>query len=111
MKEIWRDIKGYEGLYQVSNWGKVRNGKGQIMFQEPNHKGYMRVRLVKSGNKKNKRVSRLVAEAFIPNPDNLPQVNHKDGNKMNNSFTNLEWITMEENIEHALRYQKGEVDV
>ena len=111
MQEIWRDIKGYEGLYQVSSWGNVRNSQGRIMYQEPNYKGYPRVRLIKSGVKKNKRVNRLVAEAFIPNPYGLPQVNHKDGNKRNNSFSNLEWITQEMNISHAIRYQKGQVNV
>lgn len=111
MKEIWRDVKGYEGQYQVSTWGNVRNTQGKNIFQEPNHKGYPRVKLFKDGKKKNKRVNRLVAEAFIPNPDNLPQVNHRDGNKKNNSFSNLEWVTQEDNLKHATNMQHGEINV
>lgn len=89
--EIWKDIEGYEGLYQVSNWGRVRSlwfGK-EKMLQPVKHKnGYLFVSL---GRKKTISIHRLVAEAFIPNPDNLPQVNHRDENKENNNVDNLEW--------------------
>lgn len=107
MKEIWADIKGYEGLYQISTWGNVRNIKGDLIFQERNKKGYLRVRLYKDGIRKNHRVSRLVAEAFISNPAELPQVNHIDGNKDNNSFTNLEWVDNTQNRAHAELMRKG----
>lgn len=107
MEEIWKDIKGYEGLYQVSNLGRIkslaryvyyRNGKvyhqdEKILKPCLNNKGYCRVRLTKSTNSKLFFVHRLVAMAFIPNPNNFPQINHKDENKQNNSSNNLEWCT------------------
>ena len=99
MQEIWKDIEGFEGLYQVSTWGNIRGARG-ILKPYKNNKGYLKVGLFKNGKDHKKRVNRLVALAFIPNPYNLPQVNHKDGNKENNSFTNLEWVTDEENKEH-----------
>ena len=106
-REIWKDIKGYEGLYQVSNLGKVARQtktkglhylKGYI-----NHKGYLKVHLMKERKYQTFRVHRLVGLAFIPNPLNKPQINHKDGNKLNNSVDNLEWVTNEENYEHAIK--------
>ena len=102
--EIWKDIEGFEKRYQVSSWGRVRNKltKG-IVKPYVNSKGYLKVGLWYSRGKTAKfRVNRLVAAAFIPNPYSLPQVNHKDGNKMNNSITNLEWMTNEENQRHAM---------
>ena len=99
MKEIWADIYGYGGKYQVSTWGRVRNGK-KIMKQYRNEKGYKKICLY-DGEKYNKhRVNRLVAETFIANYANLPEVNHKDGNKENNSVTNLEWVSGTVNREH-----------
>lgn len=107
MKEIWRDIDGFEGKYQVSTWGNVR-GKGGILSPYRNEKGYMKVGLLDdSGRVQKKRVHRLVAVAFIPNPYNLPQVNHKDGNVANNSITNLEWVTNEQNARHAMNLRQG----
>ena len=101
MKEIWKDIKDYEGLYQVSNWGRVKSikfGKERILKQHINIKGgYYYVCLLKNGKHKNYYVHRLVAEAFIPNSYNLPQVNHRDENKLNNNVDNLEWCTNEYN--------------
>ena len=101
MEEIWKDKKDYEGHYQVSNLGRVKSikfGKEIILKQHINIKGgYYYVCLLKNGKHKNYYVHRLVAEAFLPNTDNLPQVNHKDENKLNNSVDNLEWCTNEYN--------------
>jgi len=105
--EIWKDIVGYEGMYQVSNLGRVkslnynRTGKENILSTSKN-KGYFNVVLSKKGFKPfTVRTHRLVAEAFIPNPQNKPQVNHIDGNKLNNNIENLEWNTASENQQHA----------
>lgn len=100
----WRDIKGFKGLYQVSNTGLVRSirlkpYKVLSLSIKPN--GYVRVTLSKGGLDKSKYIHRLVAEAFLPNPEGKPQVNHKDRNKLNNSKSNLEWMTSRENIRHA----------
>ena len=101
-KEEWRPIQGYEGKYEVSNYGSVRsidhtvrNGhgyrvvRGRVLKTDITCNGYEMLRLGKNG--KHKAVHRLVANAFIPNPNNLPDVNHKDENKSNNLYTNLEW--------------------
>ena len=87
-----KDIKNYEGLYAITSCGKVWSYRNEC-FLKPylNKKGYMRVCLRKDGEKKMYSLHRLVAEAYIPNPDNLPQVNHKDENKANNCLQNLEW--------------------
>lgn len=111
MKEIWKDIKGYENLYQVSTLGNVRsfknyNGKGLVQVphnlkpQYGRH-DYYTVHLTKNKNYKNALIHRLVAETFIENPNKLPQVNHIDGNKYNNSVDNLEWCNCSYNIKHA----------
>lgn len=89
-KEIWKLIPEYPN-YEVSNFGNVRNKEGKILYKEPNKKGYLRVKLSKEGKQKKIRIHRLVGQAFIPNPDNLPQINHKDFNKQNNRADNLEW--------------------
>ena len=105
--EEWRDVPGFEGLYQVSNYGRVRriyNGKVKVMTQRHRGKGYLGVTLIKNGIKKDFYVHRLVAETFIPNPDNLPQVNHKNLNKEDNSVDNLEWVTNVDNMRHRLKY-------
>jgi hypothetical protein len=96
MREEWRDIEGYEGLYMVSNFGRVVSFQGcnpRIMKLGMTHKGYQCVGLQKEKQHKTCVVHRLVAKAFIPNPDNLPQVNHKDECKTNNRVDNLEWCT------------------
>jgi len=109
MKEIWKDIADYEGQYQVSNLGNVkslnyqRSSKPHLIKQQITYDGYHRVHI---GGKKHPlliTVHILVARAFIPNPDNKPQVNHIDGNKDNNCADNLEWVTGKENISHAIR--------
>lgn len=108
--EIWKDVKGYEGIYQVSNMGRVkslaRSGnnrtlKDRIMRQYVGKTGYMQVRLSKENKTRLLKVHRIVAEAFIDNPWQKPQVNHIDGNKTNNLVDNLEWNTSSENIKHA----------
>lgn len=112
---IWRPVKGYEGLYEVSNDGQVRSldayidcgfggkrlHKGKIKPQRANNRGYIIVALWHNGKQFNTTVHRLVAEAFIPNMDNKPQVNHIDGDKSNNRADNLEWVTDNENKSHS----------
>lgn len=128
MKEVWKDIKSYEGYYQVSNLGRVRSvnrivirgdgqrekRKGQLMklrysnskkALEKNSNKRVSVILNKNGKKTCHLVHRLVAEAFIPNPENKETVNHIDGNTQNNSINNLEWATRSENVQHA--YDNG----
>ncbi|MCR5524688.1 MAG: HNH endonuclease [Lactobacillus sp.] len=94
-KEIWKDIQGYEGLYQISDFGRVKSLYKQSMILKPqiNNRGYYFVMLYKNGKYHHALVHRLVATAFIPNKDNLTQVNHKDEDKSNNSVSNLEWCT------------------
>ncbi len=100
-QEIWKDVVGYEGLYQVSNLGRIkRNNK---YLKQNIRVGYFAVNLCKNGKYKTKQVHRLVAQEFIPNKYNLPQVNHIDGNKRNNIVSNLEWITPSGNIKHAIK--------
>ena len=99
MKEVWRNIDGYDGRYAISSWGRVRGVNG-ILKPYENHKGYLKIGLAKNGKCNKHRVNRLVAQAFIPNPYNLPEVNHIDGNKRNNSFSNLEWVNGEQNRAH-----------
>ena len=100
--EIYKDIKGYEGKYQITSWGRVYSVDSETFVkQQLTEKGYLRVDLYgNNGQRKHFKVHRLVAEAFILNPFGKPQVNHKDGNKENNSFTNLEWVTNQENRNH-----------
>jgi len=116
MKEIWKDIVGYEGLYEISNLGRVKSydriikhsiigeyikkGKDKVCMIG-NH-GYGSIKLTDyTGNSKKKLLHRLVAKTFIPNPENKRTVNHKDGNKLNNSVDNLEWATDSEQQLHA----------
>ena len=121
MTEEWRDIAGYEGLYKVSNRGEVMRmaqdtiGKYGDVYHKPEHllkqsqggkgaaegKGYLQVNLFRGGKMRAHRIHRLVAEAFIPNPFLLPQVNHLDGNKLNNCVENLEWCDGNRNVRHA----------
>lgn len=115
MKEIWKDIPGYEGLYQASSLGRIKSidraitysnrhnhiHKGKILIQRECTGGYLYAVLSKEGKVKNCRVHRLVASSFIPNPNNLPQVNHLDKNRKNNSVLNLQWCTGSENQIHS----------
>lgn len=115
MEEIWKPIAGYEGSYEVSSLGRVRsldrkvslyNGgsyirKGALMVLRTNYDGYLDVNLSKDGASRKRIVHRLVAEAFIENPDNLPEVNHKDEDKKNNSVENLEWCSREYNMNYG----------
>lgn len=105
--EIWKDIQGYEGLYKVSNLGRVKNRKGLIMSPELYHKGYYRVQLYNKGKRKHERINRLVALAFIPNPNNYPMVNHKDENKLNNKADNLEWCTHKYNCNYGTAIERS----
>lgn len=106
MEEIWKDIEGYEGLYQVSNLGRVRNKHNKILRYRISNCGYYRYALCKDGKYKYLSIHRLVAEAFIPNPDNLPCVNHKDENKKNNFVDNLEWCTSAYNNIYGTRRKR-----
>lgn len=115
MDEIWKDIKDYEGLYQVSNLGRVRSldkivirtdgknrhQKGKILKLQISKYGYNVITLWNNNVSKQFKVHRLVAMAFIPNPNNLPQVNHIDEDKLNNKIDNLEWCTALENNRHS----------
>lgn len=107
-KEIWKDIEDYKGLYQVSNLGRVkslnykRTGKEKILKNSKNSDGYFIVNLCKNGEQKYYKVHRLVAQSFIPNPKNLPIINHKSEDKTDNRFENLEWCTNQYNVEYSL---------
>lgn len=106
---MWKDIPGYEGLYQVDETGnvkslrsntRIRDKEQGIMSQKLDNKGYRRVNLSKDGVQKSELVSRLVAKTYIPNPNNYPEVGHNDDCKLNNSVDNLYWTTRQENLTH-----------
>ena len=125
MKEVWKDVIGYEGFYKVSNLGNVKRINSKVKsclrhlggykivkehFMTPRIiNKYYSVHLCKDGKSKNVRVHRLVATAFIPNPNNLPQINHKDENKLNNNAENLEWCSCKYNQNYGTRKQKREL--
>ena len=120
MKEVWKDVVGYEGYYQCSNMGNIRsidrlivnNGvlgskkncfmRGRTLTPGKDTKGYAFVNLCKGGVQKSLSVHRIIATAFIPNVNNKPQINHIDYNPLNNYIANLEWVTQSENIQHSI---------
>lgn len=106
MKEIWKDVVGFEGLYMVSNYGRVKNCRTGKIMKPFERKGYLRIGLTKNHKQIKYPVHRLVAMAFIPNPNNLPFVNHKDENKFNNCVDNLEWCTAQYNNTYGNRIEK-----
>ena len=120
MTEVWKDIPGYEGLYQASTSGSIRSldrvyecvsplgrsytqiRRGKVMLPSVNFDGYLNIQLTKDSKSKTLFVHRLVAMTFILNPENKPQINHKDKNRQNNEISNLEWVTQSENMQHAV---------
>ena len=121
MHEEWKDINGYEGLYQISNTGKVKSiGRHKkqgarpiewqddmIIKQRKNRCGYFYLILHKDGEKKTKTIHSLVGEAFIENPEAFPQINHKDENKENNHSSNLEWCSASYNVNYGTRNERS----
>lgn len=103
MKEIWKDIPGYEGLYQASNLGRIRSLIRNKILIGGIKNGYREVILCKNGKRKYMLVHRLIAQTFLENKKNKPQINHIDGNKHNNNVNNLEWCTRSENMKHAYK--------
>lgn len=108
IEEEWRDIEGYENLYQISNKGQVKslgngqtNSKERILKTRKNKRGYIQVNFSKDGKRKMFYVHRLVAEAFIPNPENKPIINHKSEIKTQNNVENLEWVSYKENSNYG----------
>lgn len=106
--EVWRDIEGWRGIYQISNHGRVKSFKVKkdgIVLSNKNKNGwYISVVLCKKGKKSESiKIHTFVAKYFIKNPYNKPEVNHKDLNKQNNHYKNLEWVTRSENVEHAVK--------
>ena len=114
--ETWKDVVGYEGLYEVSNKGNVysvermdalgREQGGLVLKPKYNNRGYLMVSLYKNGKLKNRTVHRIVAEAFIPNPKGFLEINHKDENKSNNEIFNLEWCTREHNVKYGTSIER-----
>ncbi len=110
-EEIWKDIDGYEGIYQVSNLGRVKSfhGRNEKIMKQRFHRGYKIINLTKNKKVKTFRVGRLVAIAFIPNPERKPEVNHIDEVKSNDRVDNLSWVTSKENSNHgSLRARMSE---
>lgn len=105
MEEQWKPIPGWEGLYEASDQGNIKSFRNGIErnLTLTSDNGYLRVGLCRKGFVKHLRVHRLVAESFLPNPENKPCINHKDGNKLNNHISNLEWCTHKENMRHAFK--------
>ena len=107
MEEIWKDIEGYEGLYQVSNMGRVRSLRNNIILKSKiERSGYERVNLSVNNIHKDYYIHRMVATAFISNPNNCPIVNHKDEDRTNNRVDNLEWCTQKYNINYGTGNKK-----
>lgn len=113
IKEIWKSITDYEGLYEVSNLGRVKSlgnnksRKEKILKPAKDRKGYLYVILCRNGKVKNFKVHRLVAEAFLPNPEGFPEVNHKDEDKTNNQVENLEFCDCKYNINYGSHNERS----
>lgn len=105
-EEVWKDIKGYEGLYMISNYGNVFSIKRNLLIKLGITKGYHAVMLSKDNKKSRRSVHRLVAIAFIENPENKREVNHSDENKLNNYIGNLQWVTPKENANWGTRNKR-----
>ena len=112
--ETWKDIKGYEGIYQISNLGRVKRISNihwcNLKYRDnyylkplDNGKGYLRIKLTVNNKSRRVMLHRLIAEVFIENPNNYPFVNHIDGNKKNNNLNNLEWCTQSQNCLHSVK--------
>lgn len=113
-KEIWKDVVGYEGLYQVSNLGRIKSLFRYKRILKPivGSQGYLYVSLYNKNKKmKSKRMHQLIAQAFIPNPNKLPFVNHKDENVTNNNVNNLEWCNAKYNCNYGTRIQRSRYKV
>lgn len=111
-EEIWKPVKGYEGEYEVSNLGRVKSlprktTSGKLLKYSDNGNGYQHLVLTKNGSQRDFYVHRLVAQTFIPNPDNLPEVNHKDENKANNCVDNLEWCNKKYNMNYGTAIKRA----
>ena len=108
MTEIWKNIEGYEGKYQVSNLGQVKSmiGQEKVLHPKKHRNGHLQIGLHKDKKRTTMYIHRLVAQAFIPNPDNLPCVNHKDENPNNNNVDNLEWCTQKYNCNYGTRVDR-----
>ena len=105
--EIWRDVVGYENLYKISNLGNVKNClSGRILKSSNDKDGYKLIGLYKNGVHKTHKIHRIVAQAFLPNQNNLPCVNHKDENKANNRVSNLEFCTQQYNLNYGSHYER-----
>lgn len=115
-REIWKDIEGFEGLYQVSNMGRVRSLdrkdkmgrslKEKVLADKHNNRGYHTIALRRDGNTEYRLIHRLVAKAFLDNPNNWPEVNHKDEDKVNNAASNLEWCSSKYNANFGTRNER-----
>lgn len=106
MIEKWREVPGYEGLYEVSDLGRIRRNGKLLKPDNHNTRGYLQVALSKNGTVRRVYIHRLVASAFINNPNNYPQINHRDEDKTNNAVSNLEWCDSKYNINYGTRNEK-----
>jgi hypothetical protein len=113
LNEIWKDIPEFESYYQVSNLGNLKsykgNKNGRILKNNNKYGSYLSVFLCINGKKRSTRMHRIVAETFIPNPDNLPEVNHIDGNRQNNEISNLEWCSHDYNVHHSMSIHPNQI--